>query len=120
MRHESTGDKVQKYGSNTLKVKCNCIEVVFVYYLSLQVMEEKVLSDKDIEKVFIFGCQEIGIPADQMDNLAKINQLLLKRMIHTHGNELLQNHYLLQGKNYVDASVMLRDTLKVLVGQSSN
>ena len=64
---------------------------------------------------FRFSCLEIGIPPT--DILPQIHHMLLGKMLHTHGNELVQNRCMLanieEGKVF-DAPMMLRDSLKVL------
>ena len=76
------------------------------------------MEDLHLEKVFQFTCQELGIFSDALPNM---HRLLLKRMLHTHGNELLQNRRLLENVetgHCVDAPSMLRENLKVLVTRS--
>ena len=72
-------------------------------------------------KVFVFSCHEAGVPKDtEYKTLQEIHCTLLEKMIHTHGNEFIQNRRMLnnikEGKT-VDTPTMLRDTLKILATQ---
>ncbi len=71
--------------------------------------------DATLQKSFVFSCGEAGI--EDSDLLAELQQVLLTKMLHTHGNELLESRRLL-GNLYsgvvVDAPLMLRDSLKVM------
>lgn len=78
-------------------------------------------ADQNLIQNFIFSCVEIGLSPS--DSLQQIHHMLLEKMIHTHGNEMVQNMRMLanieQGK-VVDAPLMLRDSLKVLATQSKS
>ena len=92
-------------------------------YPHAQVMEEEVLNDKELLKVFMFSCREAGISEPQLNSLPpKVHRILAKKMVHTYGNELLENRKLV-GKEVGDAvqevPLMLRDTLKVLAASST-
>ena len=66
--------------------------------------------------MFVFGASEAGVDITS-DNLnAKIFLLLTKKMIHSHGNEVVQNKALLSGQP-IDAPLMLREELKVLASK---
>jgi len=62
----------------------------------------------------VFSCDEIGIPESGI--LKEIHENLLERMLHTHGNELVQNRWMLTNlqEGHVDAPFMLRDSLQVV------
>ena len=78
-------------------------------------MEKELKADESLMQNFHFSCLEIGIPPT--DILLQIHHMLLEKMLHPHGNELVQNRCMLanieEGK-VVDAPMMLRDSLKVL------
>ncbi len=83
----------------------------------MQVLEKEIMSDTELEKTFKFSCRELAI-RDEV--LPQVHQMLLQRMIHTHGNELIQRHRMLENieaGQCVDAPLMLRDSLKVLAVQ---
>ena len=67
----------------------------------------------------MFSCGEIGIPESGI--LKEIHEKLLERMLHTHGNELVQNRRMLTNlqEGRVDAPLMLRDSLKVVAATNS-
>ena len=82
-------------------------------------MEDEVVGDKQLQRALCFGCYEVGILVRDED-VFEGHQLLLQRMIHTHGNELLERKCILDGVDtgkLVEAPLMLRDTLKVLATQ---
>ena len=88
-----------------------------------QVMEEEVLNDKEILKVFMFSCREAGISDPQLNSvLPKVHKILAKKIVHTYGNELLENRKLVGkevGDSVLEVPLMLRDTLKVLAASST-
>ena len=67
--------------------------------------------------MYIFSCSEVEVPSCRAAVLPKLHLTLVKKMVHTHCNEVLENHHLLSS---VDAGVilevplMLRDQLKVM------
>ena len=71
-------------------------------------MEKELKADESLMQNLRFSCLEIGIPP---------TDILPEKMLHTHGNELVQNRCRLanieEGK-VVDAPMILRDSLKVL------
>ncbi len=76
------------------------------------------LEDLELTRSFIFSCGELGIKDPELVGiLPKVFAVLLKKMVHTHGNELLESRNLL-GNLYsgvvVDTPLMLRDSLKVM------
>ena len=80
------------------------------------------MKQESLFKAFVFSCREIGVKED-VDLLRSIYFTLLSKMVHTHGNEFIQNRRLmanLQSGKKVDAPVMLRDTLKVLAAQGKS
>ena len=92
-------------------------------YPHAQVMEEEVLNDKELLKVFMFSCREAGISEPQLHSFPpEVHKIPAKKMVHTYGNELLENRKLV-GKEVGDAvlevPLMLRDTLKVLAASST-
>ena len=52
--------------------------------------------------------------------LPEVHKILVKKMVHTYGNELLQNCQLLRkkGEPVLEVPLMLQDTLKVLIKNS--
>ena len=55
-------------------------------------MEEEVMIDKELLKVFIFSCCEAGISEPQLNSvLPEVHKILANKMIHIYGNELLEN-----------------------------
>ena len=78
-------------------------------------MEQELKADESLLHNFRFCCLEIGLPPT--DVLPQIHHMLLEKMLHTHGNEMIQNRRMLdnikKGK-MVDVPLMLRDSLKVL------
>lgn len=81
-------------------------------------MEAQVLQDVHLTKVFEFACREIGIVGDI---LPQVHRLLMKRMVHTHGNELLQSRRMLENVEsgrFVNAPIMLREDLKSMATRS--
>lgn len=80
-------------------------------------MEDDLLADQELQRAFHFGCCEVEVGGE---GVSKAHQLLLRRMIHTHGNELVESKRMLDGIDtgkLVEAPLMLRDTLKVLATQ---
>ena len=90
-----------------------------------QVMEEEVLNDKELIQVFMFSCHEAGISDPQLNSvLPEVHKILAKKMVHTYGNELLENRKLVGkevqlGDSVLEVPLMLRDTLKVLAASST-
>ena len=55
-------------------------------------MEEEVMIDKELLKVFMFSCCEAGISEPQLNSvLPEVHKILANKMIHIYGNELLEN-----------------------------
>ena len=85
-------------------------------------IEEQQKQQQSLFQVFVFSCQEAGV-TDDTDVLHQVYCTLLEKMIHTHGNEFIQNRRMLanieSGKT-VDAPIMLRDCLKVLAVKGKN
>ena len=82
-------------------------------------MEQELKADENLLQIFRFSCSELGVPPT--DLLPQIHYMLLQKMLHTHGNELVQNRRMLaniQEGKVVDAPLMLRDSLKVLATQN--
>lgn len=82
-------------------------------------MEEEILQNVDILTQFTFSCYECDISDPQLlDVVPDVHKLLLKKMIHTYGNELVQNTQLLRkhSEPVLEVPLMLRDTLKVIAG----
>ena len=78
-------------------------------------MEEEILQNVDILTQFTFSCYECDISEPQLlDVVPEVNKLLLKKMIHTYGNELVQNTQ--NSEPVLEVPLMLRDTLKVIAG----
>ena len=100
MRHCSSEEYIRKHGANSIKV-----------------MEEEILKDTKLLKSFEFSCNEAGIQDEvSKSTLPKIHQILLKKMVHTYGNELLQNRQMIlnrQGGIVLEVPIMLRESLKV-------
>ena len=100
MRASSSEEYRRKHGTNTMKVT-----------------EEEVLNEKDLVRAFVFGCGEAGITEPQLTSvLPEVHKILAKKMVHTYGNELLENRQLIGrgvGEPVIEVPLMLRDTLKV-------
>ena len=80
--------------------------------------------DDGLRRSFIFSCGEVGITDPTLVAvLPEIHQMLLTKMIHTHGNELIENRRML-GNLYsgvvVEVPLMLRDSLKVLAAKQKS
>ena len=75
-------------------------------------MEETILKDDNLFLKFQFCASEAG--ADTGDNslVRRAHLVLTKKMVHSHGNEVVQNRALL-GHNF-DDPLMLREELKVI------
>ena len=59
-------------------------------------MEDEVVGDKQLQRAFCFGCYKVGILVRDED-VFEAHQLLLQRMIHTHGNELVESKCIQDG-----------------------
>ena len=83
-------------------------------------METQLKGDEQLLKNFVFSCGEIGISTNSAI-LKEVHEMLLDRMLHTHGNELIQNRRMLLNlqEGRVDAPLMLRDCLKVAAATNS-
>lgn len=84
-------------------------------------MEDGLLGNKTLLASFTFSCRESGIKDPHLiPVLPEVHKILVKKMVHTYGNELLQNSQLLRkkGEPVLEVPLMLRDTLKVLVKSS--
>lgn len=84
---------------------------------SIKEMEEEILKDSKLLKLFEFSCTEAGIQDEvSKTSLPNVHHILLKKMVHTYGNELLQNRQMIlnrQGGVVLEVPMMLRETLKV-------
>ena len=80
-------------------------------------MEDDLLGDKTLLTSFTFSCRESGIMEPHLIAvLPEVHKLLVKKMVHTYGNELVENNQLLRkkGEPVLEVPLMLRDTLKVM------
>ena len=80
-------------------------------------MEDDLLGDKTLLTSFTFSCCDSGIKEPHLIAvLPKVHELLVKKMVHTYGNELVENNQLLRkkGEPILEVPLMLRDTLKVM------
>ena len=80
-------------------------------------MEDDLLGDKTLLTSFTFSCRESGIKEPHLIAvLPEVHKLLVKKMVHTYGNELVENNQLLRkkGEPVLEVPLMLRDTLKVM------
>ena len=106
MRHCSSEEYIQRHGANSVKV-----------------MEEEIQKDKKFLKSFELSCAEVGIQDEvSKSSLPKIHQILIKKMVHTYGNELLQNRQMIlnrQGGIVLEVPMMLRESLKVKAASDS-
>ena len=87
-------------------------------HVQLQVMEDELLGNKSLLTSFTFSCRESGIKdLHLIAVLPEVHNILVKKIVHTYGNELLENSQLLRkkGEPVLEVPLMLRDTLKVLV-----
>ena len=86
-------------------------------------MEEEVMNDKELLKVFMFSCCEAGISEPQLNSvLPEVHKILANKMVHTYGNELLENRQMVGkdvGDSVLEVPLMLRDTLKVIAATST-
>ena len=86
-----------------------------------QVIEDKLLNDQELTRSFIFSCGEVGITDPGLVSvLPSIHKILLVKMVHTHGNGLLENRRMLGNLHsgvLVEVPLMLRDSLKVMATQ---
>ena len=49
------------------------------------------MNDKELLKVFMFSCCEVGISEPQLNSvLHEVRKILAKKMVHTYGNGLLK------------------------------
>ena len=83
-------------------------------------METQLKSDEQLLKNFMCSCGETGISTNSAI-LKEVHEMLLDRMLHTHGNELIQNRWMLTNlqEGHVDAPLMLRDCLEVVAATNS-
>ena len=68
-------------------------------------MEEEVVNDKELVKVFMFSCCQAGISEPQLNSVlpeVHVHKILAKKMVHTYGNELLENRRMV-GKEVGDS-----------------
>lgn len=100
MRQLSTEDAVRSEGANFIKV-----------------LENTIIKDKDLYYTFLFCASEAGVDTSNESLNEKMFLRLTTKMIHSHGNELIQNRALLSGQT-VDAPLMLREELKVLASKA--
>lgn len=76
------------------------------------------LKSEALLRSFVFGCREAGITdSEEVAVLPEIHLCLLKKMVHTHGNEVLENRRMLSGL-VIEVPLMLRDSLKTMAAQS--
>lgn len=57
-------------------------------FTTLQVMEDDLVADQELQRAFCFGCCAVGVYSE---SISKAHQLLLRHMVHTHGNELVES-----------------------------
>ena len=88
-------------------------------------MEEEVVNNKELVKVFMFSCCQAGISEPQLNSVlpeVHVHKILAKKMVHTYGNELLENRRMVGkevGDSVLEVPLMLRDTLKVITATST-
>lgn len=95
--------------------------ILIFMHVQLQVMEDELLGSKSLLTSFTFSCHESGIKDPHLVAvLPEVHNIIVKKIIHTYGNELLENSQLLRkkGEPVLEVPLMLRDTLKVLVKSS--
>ena len=83
-------------------------------------IENRVKSDSDLLRTFVFSCSEVGVPPCRAAVLPKLHLTLIKKMVHTHCNKLLENHRLLASMDAgvtLEVPLMLRDKLKVMAAK---
>ena len=74
--------------------------------------------DDDLLRTFRFACTEVGVTS--ADFMPDIHETLVKKMVHTHGNELLENRRMLGSIDLgitLDVPLMLREKLKVMASK---
>ena len=115
---------MQVHGMQVLKVLCQITqhkEFLFVIIcLHLQVIEEQMKTNTSLFQLFCFSSQEAGAIED-IEAKKVVYHQLIEKMVHTHGNEFIQNRRMLTNmqSGKLDAPVMLRDTLKVIANQGN-
>ena len=65
-------------------------------------------------------CVHLCSHAQKLGSLPKLHLTLIKKMVHTHCNELLENHRLLASMDAgvtLEVPLMLRDKLKVMAAK---
>ena len=83
------------------------------------------MNDKELVKVFMFSCCQAGISEPQLNSVlpeVHVHKILAKKMVHTYGNELLENRRMVGkevGDSVLEVPLMLRDTLKVITATST-
>ena len=83
------------------------------------------MDDKELVKVFMFSCCQAGISEPQLNSVlpeVHVHKILAKKMVHTYGNELLENRRMVGkevGDSVLEVPLMLRDTLKVITATST-
>ena len=68
--------------------------------------------------VFRFSCAQCGVAS--LDCLSDVHEMLVKKVVHTHGNELLENRRMLANVDLgvtLDVPLMLREKLKVMAAK---
>lgn len=84
-------------------------------------IEDKVTSDSALLRTFQFSCAELGVTsAKEVAVLPDLHLRLVKKMVHVHGNEMLENRRLLLSQDAgttVDVPLMLREKLKVMAAK---
>ena len=96
----------------------HCSGILHVECLSLQVIEDKATCDVGLQRTFTFSCSEIGVPPHYNRVLPQLHLTLVKKIVHTHCKEMLENHRLLASMDAgvtLEVPLMLRDKLKVMV-----
>ena len=83
------------------------------------------MNNKELVKVFMFSCCQAGISEPQLNSVlpeVHVHKILAKKMVHTYGNELLENRRMVGkevGDSVLEVPLMLRDTLKVITATST-
>ena len=83
------------------------------------------MNDKELVKVFMFSCCQAGMSEPQLNSVlpeVHVHKILAKKMVHTYGNELLENRRMVGkevGDSVLEVPLMLRDTLKVITATST-
>ena len=87
----------------------------------LQLIEDKVTNDHNVLRAFVFSCSEVGVPSCHAAILPQLHLTLVKKMVHTHCNEVLENRRILSSMDAgvtLEVPLMLRDRLKVMAAKN--